>query len=105
MSRPYFFDKVVGHTQKIGLQRRQEVLCSDEAKLVLKYLLAVLHLVTHLFFHEYIAIVLPGQVGIVDLDICGPSVPKLMAVEGGRVVNSQYGWIPLKYVHACYGEL
>ena len=52
-----------------------------------------------------IAIVLPGQVGIADLDICGPSVPKLMAVEGGRVVNSQYGWIPLKYVHACNGEL
>ena len=51
-----------------------------------------------------IATVLPGQVGIVDLDICGPSVPKLMAVEGGNIVNSQYGWIPLKYVHACSGQ-
>ena len=38
------------------------------------------------------------QVGIADLDICGPSVPKLMAVEGKGVVNSQYGWMPLKCV-------
>jgi len=40
----------------------------------------------------------PHQVGIVDLDICGPSVPKLMAVEGESIINSQYGWMPLKYV-------
>ena len=36
------------------------------------------------------------KVGLVDLDICGPSVPKLMAVEGKQVINSSYGWIPLK---------
>ena len=36
------------------------------------------------------------QVGLVDLDICGPSVPKLMAVEGKQVINSPYGWTPLK---------
>ena len=33
-----------------------------------------------------------------DVDICGPSVPKLMRVEGQEVVNSQYGWQPLKLV-------
>ena len=38
-----------------------------------------------------------SQVGVVDLDICGPSIPKLMGVEGSEVVNSQYGWMPLKY--------
>ena len=36
------------------------------------------------------------KVGLVDLDICGPSVPKLMAVEGKQVINSPYGWTPLK---------
>lgn len=38
------------------------------------------------------------QVGIVDLDICGPSVPKLMGVQGQSVVNSQYGWVPIRYI-------
>ena len=37
------------------------------------------------------------QVGIADLDICGPSVPKMMGVEGQKVVNSEYGWVPLRY--------
>lgn len=39
------------------------------------------------------------KVGLVDLDICGPSVPKLMAVEGKQVINSPYGWNPLKSPH------
>ena len=43
--------------------------------------------------------VLYVQVGTVDLDICGPSIPQLMAVQGQEVVNSQYGWIPLRSVH------
>ena len=51
------------------------------------------------------------QVGIVDLDICGPSVPKLMGVENQTVVNSQYGWVPVRYcqmvlhyiISACSG--
>ena len=38
------------------------------------------------------------QVGIVDLDICGPSVPKLLNVEGQSVITSQYGWVPVRYV-------
>ncbi|RMX58026.1 hypothetical protein pdam_00020405 [Pocillopora damicornis] len=38
------------------------------------------------------------KVGLVDLDICGPSVPKLMAVEGQQVINSPYGWTPLKEI-------
>ena len=35
---------------------------------------------------------------MVDLDICGPSIPKLLAVEGEKVVDSPYGWIPLRYI-------
>jgi len=38
------------------------------------------------------------QVGILDLDICGPSIPKLMGVDGMSVVSTQYGWTPLKWV-------
>ena len=38
------------------------------------------------------------QVGIVDLDICGPSVPKLLGVQGQSVINSEYGWVPIRYV-------
>ncbi|XP_068676433.1 uncharacterized protein [Montipora foliosa] len=36
------------------------------------------------------------KVGLVDLDICGPSIPKLMAIDGQQVVNSPYGWMPLR---------
>ena len=39
------------------------------------------------------------QVGIVDLDICGPSVPKLLGVQGQSVVSSQYGWVPIRYMY------
>lgn len=39
------------------------------------------------------------KVGLVDLDICGPTVPKLMAVEEQQVINSPYGWTPLKSPH------
>ncbi|XP_077986000.1 uncharacterized protein LOC144440482 isoform X2 [Glandiceps talaboti] len=38
---------------------------------------------------------LSKKVGLVDVDICGPSVPKLMDVEGMQVINSQWGWKPL----------
>ncbi|GAM26562.1 hypothetical protein SAMD00019534_097370, partial [Acytostelium subglobosum LB1] len=36
------------------------------------------------------------KVAILDVDICGPSIPKLMAVEGQSIVNSDAGWLPLK---------
>lgn len=39
------------------------------------------------------------KVGLVDLDICGPSIPKLMAIDGQQVVNSPYGWMPLRSPH------
>ena len=55
--------------------------------------------VTRLFSGKILLYMTAGfvfQVGLVDLDICGPSVPKLMAVEGKQVINSPYGWTPLK---------
>lgn len=36
-----------------------------------------------------------NKVGLVDLDICGPSVPKLMGVAGASIVDSPYGWKPV----------
>lgn len=52
----------------------------------------------YIFFLKILSILLRLlQVGLVDLDICGPSIPKLLAVEGQPVVNSEYGWVPIKY--------
>ncbi|XP_060082768.1 cytosolic Fe-S cluster assembly factor NUBP2 homolog [Ylistrum balloti] len=39
------------------------------------------------------------KVGVIDLDICGPSIPKLLGVEGKAIINSQYGWKPLISPH------
>ncbi len=35
------------------------------------------------------------QVGLLDIDICGPSVPKLMGLEGQQVHQSGAGWSPV----------
>ena len=34
------------------------------------------------------------QVGLADLDICGPSVPQMMSVDNQVVVSTPYGWQP-----------
>jgi len=36
------------------------------------------------------------RVGLLDVDICGPSIPKLMNLEGQQIVNSPQGWTPLR---------
>ena len=35
------------------------------------------------------------QVGILDIDICGPSIPRMMGVVGGQVHSSNSGWDPV----------
>lgn len=35
------------------------------------------------------------QVGVLDIDICGPSVPKIFGVEGEQVHQSGSGWSPV----------
>ncbi|KAL5516273.1 hypothetical protein EMCRGX_G001559 [Ephydatia muelleri] len=42
---------------------------------------------------------LQNKVGVADLDICGPSMIKMLAVEGMNVVESSYGWTPLRSPH------
>jgi Mrp family chromosome partitioning ATPase len=37
------------------------------------------------------------RVGLLDIDICGPSVPRLFGVESRKVVQGDDGWLP---VHA-----
>ncbi len=35
------------------------------------------------------------QVAILDIDICGPSQPRMMGVEGEQVHQSADGWTPV----------
>lgn len=36
-----------------------------------------------------------NQVGLLDIDICGPSVPKLLGLDGQTVHDSALGWEPV----------
>ena len=35
------------------------------------------------------------QVGILDVDICGPSVPLLLGVENKEILQCSEGWVPV----------
>jgi Mrp family chromosome partitioning ATPase len=35
------------------------------------------------------------QVGLLDIDICGPSIPKIVGLEGENVHASGSGWEPV----------
>lgn len=35
------------------------------------------------------------RVGILDVDLCGPSVPKIVGVEGAAIVSGPAGWLPV----------
>ena len=35
------------------------------------------------------------QVGIMDVDICGPSLPKMTGLEGEQIHQSSTGWSPV----------
>ncbi|GFR46383.1 hypothetical protein Agub_g7978, partial [Astrephomene gubernaculifera] len=35
------------------------------------------------------------EVGLLDIDICGPSVPKMLGLEGQEVHSSNLGWSPV----------
>ncbi len=45
-----------------------------------------------------------AQVGLLDIDICGPSVPKMMGLEGQEIHQSAAGWSPV-YVDTQDGTL
>lgn len=35
------------------------------------------------------------RVGLLDIDLCGPSVPKIMGIEGTSVKTTSAGWLPV----------
>ncbi|KAJ3113533.1 cytosolic Fe-S cluster assembly factor nbp35, partial [Physocladia obscura] len=35
------------------------------------------------------------QVGLLDIDICGPSIPKMIGLEGEQIRQSNSGWAPV----------
>lgn len=38
-----------------------------------------------------------NEVGLLDIDICGPSVPKMLGLEGEEVHQSNFGWEPVHF--------
>ena len=44
------------------------------------------------------------EVGLLDIDICGPSIPKMMGLEGEEVHQSNNGWSPV-YVQDNLGVM
>lgn len=45
-----------------------------------------------------------GQVGLLDVDICGPSVPRMLGLEGQDIHQSASGWSPV-YVEDNLGVM
>lgn len=41
------------------------------------------------------------QVGLLDIDICGPSVPKMLGLEGEEIHQSGAGWSPVYVQVRC----
>ncbi|PVV05213.1 hypothetical protein BB560_000265 [Smittium megazygosporum] len=35
------------------------------------------------------------KVGILDLDLCGPSIPRMLGVEGSKILQDTNGWVPV----------
>ncbi|KAL1203404.1 Cytosolic Fe-S cluster assembly factor NBP35 [Cardamine amara subsp. amara] len=44
------------------------------------------------------------QVGLMDIDICGPSIPKMLGLEGQEIHQSNFGWSPV-YVEDNLGVM
>ena len=44
------------------------------------------------------------QVGLLDIDICGPSLPRMLGLEGEEVHQSSSGWSPV-YVSDSLGVM
>ena len=35
------------------------------------------------------------RVGVLDIDLCGPSVPRMLGVHGREVMQTSSGWLPV----------
>jgi Mrp family chromosome partitioning ATPase len=38
------------------------------------------------------------KVGIVDLDICGPSINNIMKIKDESIIMTQWGWKPCEFI-------
>eukprot|EP00026_Physarum_polycephalum_P012097 Phypoly_transcript_12369.p1 GENE.Phypoly_transcript_12369~~Phypoly_transcript_12369.p1 ORF type:complete len:341 (-),score=42.06 Phypoly_transcript_12369:119-1081(-) len=45
-----------------------------------------------------------AEVGLLDVDICGPSIPKMLGLEGEQIHSSNLGWSPV-YVQENLGVM
>ncbi|KAI6646491.1 Cytosolic Fe-S cluster assembly factor NUBP2-like [Oopsacas minuta] len=36
-----------------------------------------------------------SKVGVIDLDICGPSIPLMLGIKHENIIHSEYGWKPI----------
>lgn len=47
--------------------------------------------------HPYVPCKRPGslQVGILDVDLCGPSIPRMLQAQGRAVHQCDSGWVPV----------
>eukprot|EP01117_Protostelium_nocturnum_P009745 TRINITY_DN3483_c0_g2_i2.p1 TRINITY_DN3483_c0_g2~~TRINITY_DN3483_c0_g2_i2.p1 ORF type:complete len:335 (+),score=109.61 TRINITY_DN3483_c0_g2_i2:38-1006(+) len=45
-----------------------------------------------------------NQIGLMDIDICGPSIPRLLGLEGSQIHQSNLGWSPV-YVEDNLGVM
>ncbi|KAL4947897.1 P-loop containing nucleoside triphosphate hydrolase protein [Aspergillus filifer] len=51
-----------------------------------------------------LALSLQGKsVGILDIDLTGPSIPRLVGLEGAKITQSPNGWVPVP-VHEAQGQ-
>lgn len=37
------------------------------------------------------------KVALLDVDLCGPSIPRMLGLEGSTVVQSEKGWVPVSF--------
>lgn len=44
------------------------------------------------------------SVGVLDIDLTGPSLPRMFGVEGRQVHQSQKGWVPVSVYNAQVGD-
>jgi Mrp family chromosome partitioning ATPase len=43
-----------------------------------------------------LALSLPGNVGVLDIDLCGPSLPKMLGVSSSKITQAKNGWNPVR---------
>lgn len=44
------------------------------------------------------------EAGLLDIDMCGPSIPKMLGLEGQCIHDSNFGWQPV-YVESNLGVM